>query len=219
VCVLSVHLHDRCLDNQSARLIEDENIFELRTNLMLDGREIIGSSIKDLLDSNPRREPGAGPSRTVSVLLQEDTVRLCVHEPSPNRCHIWSSPSAKHRTPKPPFKVVRSRSEFGHSGCGPSRLRYRFDTLLAVTEVVDLENLVGTNEMMDEDEMLAALPLAHCLCAVSSDMVHPIAAASIPSEDPTWVEPPMPEVMADVAQHGLMSGHGGVLVGQRYDTL
>lgn len=129
-------------------------MFSLSSSCALSTFRQLGKAVRNRMSSNPRSK-GA---RAIGVLtipaihVNEEGWKLAVHERASARCHVWSS-KGSHVTAVPAWK-----DEFESKKLGPSRLEYRFETMVALLEVLPWSEIHGAhpNPQVNADTMVAA---------------------------------------------------------------
>ena len=70
----------------------DGEIFDLKANLEHTTLTMIVNRLQDQMDSNPRKKTeGRSPDRYTSLTLQEEAVRIAIHQRVPARACKWSN--------------------------------------------------------------------------------------------------------------------------------
>jgi hypothetical protein len=93
-CCQLLIVFSRCVDNQLSALFElgDGEIFDLKANLEHTTLTMIVNRLQDQMDSNPRKKSeGRSPDRYTSMTLQEEAVRIAIHQRVPARACKWSN--------------------------------------------------------------------------------------------------------------------------------
>lgn len=187
-------------------------LFGMAASCELSTIRLLGKTIRNRMGSNPRSN---GP-RAVGILtcpaipVMEEGWKLAVHAKAAARCHVWST-TGTHSTSVPAW-----RNEFESSRLGPSRLAYRFETLIALLGVFPLSELMTPhpNPQEDADSMICA-PKGYLTEMVPMSRYIALGlGAGLDVYDPAvnW------DMVADWGELGIPQGTWGIIVAKRCES-
>ena len=184
-------------------------MFGMAASCELSTSRLLGKVIRNRMSSNPRAQGqrAVGLLTCPAIPVNEEGWKLAVHVRAAARCHIWSSTGA-HSTSIPAW-----RDEFNSRKLGPSRVAYRFDTLIALLGVLPLAGIMAPhpNPQVDSDCMLCAPKGYICEDVPISRYMALGLGAGIEVYDPAvnW------DLIADWAEQGIPQGTWGIVVARR----
>jgi hypothetical protein len=188
---------------------EGETVSDLHLSLVLSALASVSKGMRGRLGGNPRpTENRAVGLLTVDALsVVEEAWKRAVHDRVPAHCHVWSS-NGRHRTPIPGWKDLPNPT--------PSRLVYRFRTLVSLLMLLDWDQLTKPYPSEQEGaETMAPLPKAFTAVAVSAVDVNLLPMA----DGNDWMEEDWAHVnwecVSEFRDEGIADGLWGCVIAER----